>query len=92
MGAVANLTIRRGFCSFLEKMLWIRIWRIFSCDVTELATALKCQKQLLMSSISNLGGRESLEIAVSRAIFVILNEIFEQQNDSVQSLLNLILC
>ena len=43
-----------------------------------------------MSSISNLGGRESLEVAVSRAIFVILNDIFEQQNDSVQSLLNLI--
>ena len=30
----------------------------------ELTTALECQKQLLMSSISNLGGRESLEIAV----------------------------
>ena len=27
----------------------------------------ECQKQLLMSSISNLGGRESLEIVVSRA-------------------------
>ena len=31
----------------------------------ELTTALECQKQLLMSSISNLGGRESLEIAVT---------------------------
>ena len=31
----------------------------------ELTTALECQKQLLMSSISNLGGRESLEIAVN---------------------------
>ena len=31
----------------------------------ELTTAHECQKQLLMSSISNLGGRESLEIAVS---------------------------
>ena len=30
----------------------------------ELTTALECQKQLVMSSISNLGGRESLEIAV----------------------------
>ena len=30
----------------------------------ELTTALECQKQLLMSSISNLDGRESLEIAV----------------------------
>ena len=32
----------------------------------ELTTALECQKQLLMSSISNLGGRESLEIAVKQ--------------------------
>ena len=30
--------------------------------VIELATALECQKQLLMSSISNLGGRKSLLI------------------------------
>ena len=35
---------------------------------TELTTALECQKQLLMSSISNLGGRESLEIAVKRLL------------------------
>ena len=35
------------------------------CDVIELTTALECQKQLLMSSISNLGRRESLEIAVN---------------------------
>ena len=34
----------------------------------ELTTALECQKQLLMSSISNLGGRESLEIAVSKLL------------------------
>ena len=32
----------------------------------ELTTALECQKQLLMSSISNLGGRESVEIAVNK--------------------------
>ena len=32
---------------------------------TKLTTAHECQKQLLMSSISNLGGRESLEIAVN---------------------------
>ena len=31
----------------------------------KLTTALECQKQLLMSSISNLGGRESLETAVT---------------------------
>ena len=30
----------------------------------ELTTTLECQKQLLMSSISNLGGRESRETAV----------------------------
>ena len=47
--------------------LQIRIWLcLFNmlCDIIELSTALKCQKQLLMSSISNLGGRESLEVAV----------------------------
>ena len=46
-------------------VLRIIIWRIYTCDVIELATALECQKQLLMSSISNLGGRQSLEIAVT---------------------------
>ena len=45
-------------------MLRIRIWRIFICDVIELTTALECQQQLFMSGISNLGGRESPEIAV----------------------------
>ena len=36
-----------------------------SPSLIELATPLlECQKQLLMSSISNLGGRESLEVAV----------------------------
>ena len=44
-------------------------------DVIELATALKRQKQLLMSSISNLGGRESLQIAVNN---------FEWVNSRVQ--------
>ena len=37
-----------------------RIWRIFICDVIELATALECQKQLLMPGIRNSSGRESL--------------------------------
>ena len=46
-------------------VLRIIIWRIYTCDVIELATALECLKQLLMSSISNLGGRQSLEIAVT---------------------------
>ena len=36
----------------------------------ELTTALDCQEQLLMSSISNLGGRESLEIAVKYVNFM----------------------
>ena len=34
----------------------------------ELTTAFECQKQLLMSSIPNLGGRESLAIAVTAKI------------------------
>ena len=55
--------------------LRIRIWLISICDVIELTTALECQKQLLMSSISNLGGRESLEIAVASEItFKTLNQ------------------
>ena len=37
---------------------------VFLFDGIELATALECQKQLLMSGISNSSGRESLEIAV----------------------------
>ena len=41
-----------------------RIWH-FICDVIELTTALECQKQLLILTISNLGGWESLEIAAS---------------------------
>ena len=47
-------------------VLRIQIWRIVICDVIELIgdRTLERQKQLLMSSISNLGGRESLEIAV----------------------------
>ena len=36
----------------------------------ELTTALDCRKQLLMSSISNLGGRESLEIAVKAQLLL----------------------
>ena len=46
-------------------MLRIQICGISICDVIELTTALKSQKQLLMPSISNLGGRESLEIDVN---------------------------
>ena len=84
LNAVANFTTRHGFCSILGKILHfvstqfgvlrIRIWRIFICDVSKFAAALKCQKQLLTSSILNLGGRESLEIAVIifTLIFLIL--------------------
>ena len=45
----------------------MKYWCAANSNLTyfiELTTALECQKQLLMSSISNLGGRESLEIAV----------------------------
>ena len=48
----------------------------------ELTTALECQKQLLMSSISNLGGRQSLEIAVrDRLIFTVCRaDMFDMLN------------
>ena len=50
--------------------LRIRVWRMFICDIIiELSTALKCQKQLLISSISNLGSRESPEIALTLSLF-----------------------
>ena len=71
-------------------MLGIRIWRIFICDAIELATALKCQKQLLMSSISNLGGRESLEIAVKakklerKHVFIRFPHVEQQQQQHHQ--------
>ena len=45
-------------------MCWEYEFGVFLFDVIELATALECQKQLLTFSISNLSGRESLEIAV----------------------------
>ena len=43
----------------------------------ELTTALEGQKQLLMSSISNLGGRESLEIAVI-TMFILVCILFKK--------------
>ena len=74
MSAVANFTTRDGFCSILGKntafcvySVHVKYWCATNSNLayfTELTTALECQKQLLMSSISNLGGRESLEIAV----------------------------
>ena len=87
MSAVANFTTRYGFCSILGEntafcvylvhmkycVLQIRIWRIL------LTTTLECQKQLLMSSISNLGGRESREIAVI-PIFKFYNKTIKFKN------------
>ena len=72
---------RHGFCSILRKntafcaySVRVKYWCAvnsnlvyFICDVIELATALECQRQLLMSTISNLGGRKSLEIALNTA-------------------------
>ena len=48
--------------NFSCAVIWI--WHIFTCGVIELATALECQKQLLVSSISNLDARVSLEIGI----------------------------
>ena len=50
-------------CYSVHVKYWFAANSNLAC-FTELTTALECQKQLLMSSISNLGGRESLEIAV----------------------------
>ena len=72
LSAVANFTIRHDSVHLGGKYGILCLFssnsqpteNIFICDVIELTTALECQKQLLMSSISNLGGRKSLEIAV----------------------------
>ena len=74
LSAVANFTTRHGFCSILGKntafcvySVHVKYWCATNSNLAyfiELTTALECQEQLLMSSISNLGGRESLEIAV----------------------------
>ena len=75
LSAVANFTTRHGFCSILEEntafcvySVHMKYWCAANSNLAyfiELTTALECQKQFLMSSISNLGGRESLEIAVT---------------------------
>ena len=74
MSAVANFTTRHGLCSILGKntafcpySVQVKYWCTANSNFAyfiKLMTALECQKQLLMSSISNLGGRESLETAV----------------------------
>ena len=65
---------RHGFCSILREntafcvySIHVKYWCTANSNLAyfiELTTGYECQKQLLMSSISNLGGRESLEIAV----------------------------
>ena len=75
MSAVANFTTRHGFCSILGKnaafcvySVHVKYWCAANSNLAyfiELTTALECQNQLLMSSISNLVCRESLEIAVT---------------------------
>ena len=75
MSAVANFTTRHGFCSVLGEntafcvyLVHEKYWCAANSNLAhfiELTTTLECQKQLLMSSISNLGGRESREIPVS---------------------------
>ena len=74
MSAVANFITRHGFCSVLGKntafcvySVHVKYWWAANSNLVyfiELTTTLECQKQLLMSSISNLGGRKSLKIAV----------------------------
>ena len=74
LSAVANFETRHDFCSILGEntafcvySVHVKYWCAVNSNLAyfiELTTALECQKQLLMSSISNLGGRESLEIAV----------------------------
>ena len=53
-----------AFCVYLVHVKYMFAANSNLAYFIELTTALECQKQLLMSSISNLGGRESLEIAV----------------------------
>ena len=75
MSAAADFETRHGFCSvwgkniaFCVYSVHVKNWCAANSNLAyfiELTTALECQKQLLMSSISNLGGRESLEIAVN---------------------------
>ena len=87
LSAVANFTTRHGFCSILGKnttfcvySVHVKYWCTANSNLAyfiELTTAHECQKQLLMSSISNSGSRESLEIAVNnltvKLIFHLVN-------------------
>ena len=54
-----------AFCVYL---VHVKYWCVANSNLAyfiELTTTLECQKQLLMSSISNLGCRKSREIAVT---------------------------
>ena len=78
MQSLISQQLRHGFCSISGKSTAFCVYLVhvkYWCDANsnlayfiELTTTLECQKQLLMSSISNLGGRESREIAVRLAI------------------------
>ena len=53
-----------AFCVY---SVHVKYWCLANLNLAyfiESTTAVECQKQLLMSNISNLGGRESLETAV----------------------------
>ena len=84
LSAVANFTKRNGFCSILGKNTAFCVYSVhmkYWCPANsnlayfiEFTTTLESQKQLLMSSILNLGGRESREIAVKQ--FFVLSNIY----------------
>ena len=54
---------------FVSVLVHVKYWCAANSNLAyfiELTTTLECQKQLLMSSFSNFGGRESREIAVTK--------------------------
>ena len=56
-----------GNTAFCVYLVHVKYWCAANSNLAyfiELTTTLECQKQLLMSNISNLGGRESRETAV----------------------------
>ena len=64
MGVCSILGKNTAFCVY---SVHVKYWCAANSNLAyfiELTTTLECQKQLLMSSISNLGGPESLKIAV----------------------------
>ena len=82
LSAVANFTtIRHGFCSiwgentaFCVYLVHVKYWCAANSNLAyfnELTTTLECQKQLLMSSISNLGCCNAFVILMRFTAFVI---------------------